>query len=323
MSRKSGAFLFKFIEHREYVLMVAIVLLFLIMLFFAPNFTTLGNLEQILIVSAGLTVGAIGMTMIIITAGIDVSAGAILGTSASVFATMLSAGHPTFSILAALATGSALGAVNGFLIAFIGIPPIIVTLGSMSIFRAIDFSYLQGKWVSNFPNPFVFLGQGMFLGIPIQLISIVILLIIFTYIFRKTSFGRNIYAIGGNISASKYYGVSVKSTLFAIYVLAGVLYAFAAIVETSRTSIVQTSTGAGWELEIIAATILGGTNILGGSGSAIGSFLGAFFIASVESALVFLNTPPIYNDGILGVLLILAVITDYIKMKFKGAEENA
>lgn len=257
--------------------------------------------------------------MVIITGGIDVSAGSILGIVAVITAKAALAGLPIPLILIlGIAIGVLLGGINGSLVSFIGIPPIIVTLGTMSFFRAMVFQLLGGRWISSFPESFRKISTGNFLNIPIPVWFMFLLAIIFTYYLEYRPTGRYIYAIGNNIEAARVSGIPTKRVLLLVYIFAGIMYAIAGVVVAARTGIVQTNTGSGFELSVIAATVLGGTNILGGEGSAIGSMLGALLVAIITNGMILINLPALTEGLIVGTIIIISVFTDILKLRRRG-----
>ncbi len=310
---------FRFFRTREFT--VTIILLLLVILFgmTTKNFLNPSNIRNLLLQVSTIGIASIGMTTIIITAGIDVSAGSILGIVAVVAGKTALSGYPIWLIfLLALLVGALLGSLNGFIIGFIGIPPILVTLGTMSFLRAMVYQLLGGKWIGSyppFPDSFRKVGTGVFYGIPIPVWIMLGLVLIFMYYLRYRPTGRYIYATGNNIEAARVSGISVKKILFFVYILAGMLYGVAGYIMASRTGIVQTNTGAGFELSVIAATVLGGTNILGGEGTVVGSILGALLVAVIKNGMILMNLPALLEGLIVGAIIIGSVIADILKTR--------
>ena len=209
-----------------------------------------------------------------------------------------------------------LGSLNGSIVGFIGVPPIIVTLGTMSFLRAMVYQLLGGRWIGSFPPfpaSFRAFGIGEILGIPIPAWIMFTLAGVFAYYLRFRATGRYIYAIGNNPEAARVSGIPVKRVLFSVYTMAGILYGIAAVVVCARTGIVQTNTGAGFELAVIAATVLGGTNILGGEGSVVGSILGALLVAIIKNGMVLMNLPALTEGLVVGSIIIVSVFADILK----------
>ena len=309
--------IFRFLGTREFT--VSVVLFALILLFgtITKNFLNPSNLRNLLLQVSTIGIASIGMTMIIITAGIDVSAGSILGVVAVIAGKSALAGYPIWIILIlAILVGMLLGSLNGLIIAFIEIPPILVTLGTMSFLRAMVYQLLGGRWIGSFPpfpDAFRKIGTGVLYKLPIPVWIMLFLLIIFMYYLRYRPSGRYIYAVGNNIEAARVSGIPVKKTLFWVYILAGMLYGIASFIIASRTGIVQTNTGSGFELSVIAATVLGGTNILGGEGTVIGSILGALLVAVLKNGMVLMNFPALAEGLIVGTIIMGSVLMDMLK----------
>ncbi len=298
---------------------VAIVLLILVIMFgvSTKNFLSASNLKNVLLQVSTISIASIGMTMIIITAGIDVSAGSIVGVVAVIVGKSALKGIPIpLILLIGIGIGALLGGLNGSIVGFIGVPPIIVTLGTMSFLRAMVYQLLGGRWIGSFPPfpaSFRALGIGEILGIPIPAWIMFTLAGVFAYYLRFRPTGRYIYAIGNNPEAARVSGIPVKRVLFSVYTMAGILYGIAAVVICARTGIVQTNTGVGFELAVIAATVLGGTNILGGEGSVIGSILGASLVAIIRNGMVLMNLPALTEGLIVGSIIIISVFVDILK----------
>jgi len=306
-------------KRREFTVTGIIIILTITFGSLSTNFLSISNITNIFIQISSIGIAAVGMTMVIITGGIDVSAGSILGIVAVITAKAAIAGLPIPLILIlGIAIGVLLGGINGSLVSFMGVPPIIVTLGTMSFFRAMVFQLLGGRWISSFPESFRRISTGSFLNIPIPVWFMFLLAIIFTYYLEYRPTGRYIYAIGNNIEAARVSGIPTKSVLLLVYIFAGMMYAIAGIVVAARAGIVQTNTGSGFEMSVIAATVLGGTNILGGEGSAIGSMLGALLVAIITNGMILINLPALTEGLIVGTIIIISVFTDILKLRRRG-----
>ncbi|NQS88289.1 ABC transporter permease [Patescibacteria group bacterium] len=306
----------KLFKTREFTIIVVLIILTTVFGTLSENFLSTSNLKNIFIQISSIGIASVGMTIIIITAGIDVSAGSILGVIAVVAGKSALAGIPVpLIIILAILAGGLLGSINGSLVSFTGIPPIIVTLGTMSFLRAMVYQLLGGRWISSFPETFRRIGTGDFIHIPTPVWFMILFAIIFTYYLKYRPTGRYIYAIGSNPEAARLSGIPVKKMLLLVYVLAGMMYGVAGVIVAGRTGIVQTNTGAGFELSVIAATVLGGTNIMGGEGSAIGSMLGALLVAVITNGMVLVNLPALTEGLIIGTIIIISVLTDILKLK--------
>jgi rhamnose transport system permease protein len=281
----------------------------------SPAFLTVGNLRDILLNISILIIVALAQTMVIITRGIDLSVGSMIGLVAMMVSFVV-ASIPEMSPILAVGLGMMLGAflgsLNGFLITAGGVPPIIATLGTLSIFRGLLFVYSGGTWINSFEMPAAFraLAKGAPLGIP-NIILIAALVVVVVYFFLNyTRPGRDIYAIGSNPEAAKVAGVNVGRTTFMVYVISGLFCGLAAVLWASRFESAQTNTALGFELQSVAASVVGGVNIFGGSGSVLGVVLGAFLLGTIENALTLVRISPFWQLAAQGLLILLAVITD-------------
>ncbi len=306
----------KVLRRREFTVLGLIVVLVVLFSLTTERFMSVSNLSNLLLQLAGTAISAIGMTMVIITGGIDVSVGSTLGMASVVAGKLLMGGYsPFFVLLSALGTGLAIGLFNGTLVAFGNVPPIIVTLGMMSILRSLMYQLLGGRWISGIPPAIRVIGLGKWLGVPISMWITVVLIAFFTYFLSSRPLGRAIYAVGNNPEAARISGIDLRRTTLFVYAVLGALAGFAGLVYVARTGIVQTNTGSGFELEVIAAVVLGGTSILGGRGTVIGSLLGAFLVGIIKNGMVLLNVPALSEGLVVGVLIILSVMIDVIRAR--------
>ncbi len=304
------------LKRREFTVLGLIVILMVIFSFSTERFMSVSNLSNLMLQLAGVAISAIGMTIVIITGGIDVSVGSVLGMASVVAGKLLMAGSPVIVvILAAIATGFGIGLLNGTIISYGNVPPIIVTLGMMSMMRALMYQVLGGRWVSGIPPAIRVIGLGKWLGIPISMWIAAILIILFSYFLSSRSTGRAIYAIGNNPEAARVSGVSLSRTILIVYSLTGLLVGFAGLIYVARTGIVQTNTGSGFELEAIAAVMLGGTSVFGGKGTVIGSLLGATLVGIIKNGMVLMNVPALSEGLVIGVLILISVMIDLIRSR--------
>jgi rhamnose transport system permease protein len=280
------------------------------------RFLTLDNLANVLLSSAGTGIVALGMTLIILTGGIDVSVGSMLGVTSVAVGYAAAARWGMLPVtLVGLTVGASLGFANGALVAFGGIMPIIATLGTLNILRALTFQLLRAKWISDLPPTLHTLGLGLILHIPLAAWAAAALTLMFFYVTTRRPLGRHIYAIGGNAEAARLAGIDLgRATLF-IYATTGVLVGIAALIYVGQTGIVQSNTGVGFELQVIAAVVLGGTSILGGRGSVLGSALGALLVSEIKNGLTLLNISGLAEGMVSGVLILLAVGVDLLRMR--------
>lgn len=289
-----------------YVVLVGILVFFSVA---SPYFLTLRNLMDILRQSTFVLVAALGMTLVIMTSGIDLSVGSVLGVSAGVTSVVLIQGAPTpVAVLAGLAVGVACGALNGLIITRLGVTDLIATLSTLSIYRGVLFMMTQGVPFQQFARPsFSVLGRGNLWVIPVPIIIAVFFLVVLAYILRKTVFGRHLLATGSNKEAAVLSGIHVKRVKISVYIISGLTAAAAGIMLAARLSSVPPDLGTGYELSVIAAVVIGGTSLFGGTGSVAGTFVGALMVAIIGNGLILLNVNPFYQYVINGLLIIFAV----------------
>jgi ribose/xylose/arabinose/galactoside ABC-type transport system permease subunit len=258
---------------------------------------------------------AAGMTFIIITAGIDLSVGSLVALSSCVAMIVIDAtGSSLVGILAGILLGAAAGALNGAFIAWAGIPPFIVTLAGLTIYRGIALIITGGSPIIRFEGGFRVLGQGVVAGIPIPVIVMAAVIAIMHVTLTRTSFGAHVHAVGGNEEASRLSGIRVARVKFAVYVIGGMLTALAGMVLMGRLSSAQPNTGEGFELDAIAAVILGGTSLMGGRGSIWGTLVGALVIGILNNGFNLMSVDAHFQLVAKGVIIMLAVLLDrYLK----------
>jgi len=300
--REVGIFLFT-------IILIAIVSLL------SPFFLSVDNFRDILLNISILTIVGLAQMMVIITRGIDLSVGSMIALVAMMVSFMIVAFpglNPVTALLLGAILGAVLGCINGAIITWGNVPPIIATLGTLSVYRGMVFLYSQGNWVNAFemPDQFRQLSKGTPLVIPnLILIAVVLTLIIF-YFLNYTQTGRNIYAVGSNPEAANVAGVRVQRIIFLVYIISGILCGIAGVLWASRFESAQTNTALGFELQTVAAPVVGGVNIFGGSGTVLGVVLGAFLLGIIENALTIVRISPFWQLAIQGVLILLAVIVD-------------
>jgi inositol transport system permease protein len=282
-----------------------------------PQFATGRNLLLILNQISVNAILAFGVTFVIIAGGIDLSLGSILAVAGVVAAQFAQAdtGNLMSSIFFALLVGTAIGTVNGLITVFSKVPPFIVTLGSMTIGRGLALLISDGKPVSNLLPTFNQIGNGDLAGIPFSILLLIITFVLSTFLLDKTILGRYIKAIGGNEMAAYVSGISVNKIKCLVYSLSGLFAAIAAILLTARINTGQPNAGLGFELDAIAAVIIGGTSTKGGKGSMLGTFIGVFFIGIINNGLDLLNISAYWQQVVMGGIIILAVLFDRLYQK--------
>ena len=280
-----------------------------------PSFGKLTNLINILRQGALLNILAIGMTLVILTGGIDLSNGSVLALSSCVAAIAMKNGAPIMvGIFVSLAIGIACGIANGMMVAYIRIPPFIATFAMMYFARGLAYVVLHGRIIYGFEKSFRFMGAGDIVGVPIPIIISILLLLIFQVILAHTSFGVNIYAIGSNKESSRLLGVNVKKVTVMAYLLSGILSALAGIIYTARLDTAEPVVGASFPLDTIGAVIIGGTSILGGEGNLFGSVVGVFILTIIINGMNMIGISSLWQEFIIGgVILVIITIQIYIK----------
>jgi rhamnose transport system permease protein len=263
---------------------------------------------------------ALPMTFIIITGGIDLSVGSIFGLSAIILGfSWQDMGLPLeLAIVICLLVGTLCGFINGLGIVRLGVPPLIMTLATLALYRGIALGISQARSARGFPEWFFQLGQGSLLGLPMQLWVIIVFAIITAVILARTSFGRSLYAIGNNELASRFSGIPVDRYKLAIYTFSGFMAALAGYIFTSRVSTTRADMGSGLELDVIAAVVLGGTSIFGGSGSILGTVIGLALIQLLKNGLLLSGVKGDATIIVIGVVLILAILINNMIQRRNG-----
>jgi rhamnose transport system permease protein len=297
-----------------------IILLVIAVSLRSPYFLTFGNFRDIFLNISILSIVALAQTMVIITRGIDLSVSSMIGLVAMMVAFFIKAnpGVPlVFVVLLGMVLGSVLGSFNALIITFGKVPPIIATLGTLSIYRGIVFLYSGGTWINAFemPSNFKLLAKGTPFGIPNLVIFAIVIAILVYFFLNYTHPGRNIYAVGGNPDAAKVAGIRTQRVIFMVYVLSGIACGLAAVLWASRFEAAQTNTAMGFELQTVAASVVGGVSIMGGTGTVTGVLLGALLLGIIENALTLVRISPFWQLAVQGLLILLAVIVDSAILK--------
>ncbi len=278
-----------------------------------PTFLSPSNLEQIFTNVAVVAIVSIGMTLVIVTGGIDVSVGSALALCMlAAGRVMAGGGGLVLAIVAALAVGAGVGLLNGTLVAYGRIHPIIVTLGTLNIIRAVHIGALGKNWLTP-PHLAESLALGTFAGIPNAWWFTMLIAALLTAFVIWRPLGRAIYAVGGNSEAARLAGVNVPLVTVAIYALMGVLVACAALIQLGQAGTIQPNEGSGLELQAVAATVIGGTSILGGRGTIVGGLLGALLVEAVHNALITIGNVGLLEGLVVGGLILIAVAADVLQ----------
>ncbi len=308
----------KLMHLRELTSIVFLILIFLIVGAINPNFLKASNITLSLNSSVVYTIVAIGIAVVILTGEIDVSVGATLGMSAAITATMFRDGFPfALAFISAVALGAAIGLLNGFGVAVLKVPSIIMTLGVNSIVRGLIYVYTDGKWVENLPYDFKYLSQAKFLNTNITAVyfCVLVLTVIMHFFLSRTKYGKNFAAVGDNVDGSILLGLPVTATKLWAYIICGIFSAVGGIIYASRVGFVTPISGNGYEMKVIAACVLGGISMSGGVGSVMGAATGALIMASISRVLVFIGLSSDYDNTITGCMLIIIVVFDAVMQK--------
>ena len=283
-----------------------------------PHFLTISNLLNVAEQATIIAIVAVGMTFVIITGGIDLAVGSVLAFSGVVMASMLHSDVPLpLALLTGLGIGLLCGLVNGLLITIGRLPPFIATLGMMSVARGAALMFTEGRPISGFSETFRSLATGEVLRIPTPVVIMVVVYIIAHFVLRRTKLGRYTYAIGGNEEAALLSGINVRVSKTIVYGIAGMLSGLAAILLTARLNSAQPIAGMNYELDAIAATVIGGTSLLGGEGTVTGTLIGALIMAVLRNGLNLLTVSSFLQQVVIGSVIILAVLID-MALKRRG-----
>ena len=303
-------------SYRESAIFLALIILMATVTIFAPNFMSGSNLYLVSRQISFVAVVAFGELFVILTGGIDLSVGSVMGLSGVVAAGAMAGGQSIIlSVLLGLATGIALGLINGLLISYVRIAPFIATLGMLSFARGIILIVTKGWPITNIPKPFLIVGQGDFLSLPIPLWVMIVLAAVAHFLLSRTAFGRRTYAIGGNEQATFLSGINVKKIKVFLYMISGFIASVVGIILIARFNSAQADTGTGWELDAIAAAVIGGTSLSGGSGSIFGVIIGAAIMGVIRNGLVLMRVSPYWQTAVIGIIIVLAAVLDRIKNK--------
>ena len=299
----------------KYQSIIGLVLFSIIISFLSDRFMTGSNIFNILRQTSINAVIAVGMTFVILTGGIDLSVGSTFAFSGAIAAYLVGSGsNPFVALIAALLVGSAIGMTTGFIISKGRLQPFIVTLAMMTIFRGATLVFTDGKPISAGYEPnaeiFAAIGNGYTAGIPNPILIMAVVLGLGYFVLKHTTIGRYVFAVGGNEEATKLSGVNVHRVKLFVYGISGMLAALAGVIITARLSSAQPTAGTGYELDAIAAVVLGGTSLAGGVGSVFGTIVGALIIGILNNALNLLNVSPYYQLLAKGLVILIAVLLD-------------
>ena len=312
--------MFKRLLHRgESGILLALLVLMAGMTFLQPNFATANNLFLVSRQIALTAIVALGVFFVILTSGIDLSLGSTVGLSGFMCGLAMAGGWPwALAVGIGLLTGALVGAINGGIVAFLGVTPFIVTLGMLGAARGVVLVLKHGDSIREIPQPFINAANGTLLGLSVPVLMLLLLAVVSHIVLRHTVFGRRVYAIGGNEEATAFSGINTRWVKFFTYVICGAFAAVTGVLFVARFQSAQADAGKGMELDAIAATVIGGTSLMGGQGSVIGVLIGAVIMGVVRNGLVLLEVSSYWQELIIGVIIVLAAVLDVWRGRQRG-----
>jgi ribose transport system permease protein len=305
-------------------LLAALVIICIALSFASPEFLTTSTLTNIMVQVSVVGIAAVGGTFVIITSGIDLSVGSLVALSGMVAATMMAGSSPNAvgigmaGLGVALATGAVVGALNGLVISWLRLVPFIVTLAAMAMGRGLTLAISDGRTKFDFPSAFTVFGAKTIAGLPMPMVVMLVTFVIGHVLLRKTTFGHQVFAVGGNQEAARLAGIPVRRVVFLTYTLAGLTAAIAGIVLAGRLNSALPSAANGLELQVIAAIVIGGTSLAGGRGSIVGTFIGVVLIGVINVGLSLLGVNPFWTQFIQGGVIFAAVLLDALSQRKKA-----
>lgn len=305
----------KFLNRQESSIIMALVVYIVFVSCINNNFISSGNIFNILRSSGFALIAITGMTLILITAGLDLSVGSVLALGGVVSGMVAQSGAPVpIAILSGILVGAAIGCINGYIIVKVGIPPLIVTLGMQYAARGLVSVITRGVPVYPLPKNFTAIEQVKLFGvIPTVVVVAISIAILFHVVLTRTPFGRAVYAVGGNEEAARISGINTKKTKFYVYLITSALAGLAGVFMAARLGSGEAAAGTGYELTVICGSIIGGTSVLGGTGTILGAILGGLFMEILTNSLTLMRISVYWQQLVVGTILILAVMLDQYK----------
>lgn len=302
----------------KYKSIIALIILCAIISIVSPRFLGIANLRNLFTQISVNGVISLGMTFVILTGGIDLSVGSVVAISGAVAAaTIQSTGSIVLGIVAALFTGIFVGLINGIVVARGKIQAFVATLATQTVFRGVTYVFTGGNPISGLSDNFIMLTNSRILGIPVPVIITIVVFAICAYILTQTRYGRYVYAVGGNEDSARLSGISVNNVKTWVYIISGITAAIAGIIVTSRIGSAAPTAGNGYELDAIAAIVIGGTNLVGGEGTIIGTVIGILIIGVLSNGLNLMDVSAFYQTIVKGLVILLAVLIDRKKIARK------
>lgn len=299
------------------MIFIALLVLCALLSILTDRFLTPSNLWNILIQNTTVGIVAVGMTFVIITAGIDLSVGSVVALCSALGAGMMKSGVPWgLAVIGMIAIGTGIGCGQGLLISRVKMPSFIVTLGMMGIGRGMTMVYMQGMTISGLPKEMQFIGNGYIGGvIPCAAVILIGVILIGFYMLKYTSFGRALYSLGGNREATELSGINVKRIETLAYTFNGMACGIGAIILTARLGSALTTGGEGLEMDVIGATVIGGASLAGGRGTMFGTFIGVLILGVLNNGMNMLNIDPFFSNALRGIVIIIAVLIDTLRKR--------
>lgn len=304
-------FLATLLKSKESAILLALLIMMTVIGIIAPRFVSGTNLYQVSRQVSFVAIVALGELFVILTGGIDLSVGSVMGWSGMAAAWAMTLGvPPALAFVFGILAGVAMGAINGALIAYVRVPPFIATLGMLSFASGNVLGLTKGWPITAIPKSFLWVAQGSILYLPVPVWIAFVIAVIAHVVLTFTAFGRRTYAMGGNEQATFLSGIDVNRIKFVLYMISSGCAAVSGIILVSRFASAQPDTGKGWELDAIAAAVIGGTSLAGGSGSVLGVVIGACIMAVLRNGLVLMRVDPYWHISIIGVVIVLAAVLD-------------
>lgn len=302
------------------MILMCLIALCAVLSFLSPRFLTWNNWLNIIVQCSTTGIVAVGMTFVVITSGIDLSVGSVLAVSAVIGAAQMKAGVPiALCVVEMLVAGAVIGLIQGLFITRIKMPPFIVTLAGMSICRGMTYVITEARTIPSLPSAFSeYIGSSKIFGIPLLVYLMLVVFAIGHYVLRYTTFGRTVYAIGGNREATRLSGINVKRIECTVYVISGFLAALSGVILTARLGAGVPNVGEALEMDAIASAVIGGTSLSGGFGSMTGTFLGVLIIGVINNAINLLNVNTFWQEVVKGLVILIAVLIDTLKYRKRG-----
>jgi ribose transport system permease protein len=299
----------------RYGLLIGFVVLCSVLSFISPVFLTPTNLLNVALQVSVVVILAFGQTFVVLTSGIDLSVGSVLALCGAVMASTTNQHGVAAGVLAGFVVGGLLGTANGLFVTRARVTPFIATLAMLAIARGLTYIYTQGQPILVRETAFNVVGQGVIATVPIPVIIMLAVFLVCLVVLTQTHFGRYIYAIGGNPEVARLAGVSIDRCVVAVYAISGLVAALGALILTGRLSTADPNAAVGYELDVIAAVVIGGTSLFGGRGGVFGTLVGALIIAVVSNGLVLLNVNPFWTQAVKGAIILLAVFPDSLRRR--------